>query len=141
MRDAPVDLRLLAGAGAPARDFKAGEVIFREGDPAHELFIIQSGEIEIRLGNRVLETPPIRHFRRNGLDRFITPQGNGRRRHRYEARFREREAISVSRQLTPYFALKSCASCGAPPARGEPVSLLVARLGSHSPTPHANGRG
>ena len=105
MRDAPVDLRLLAGAGAPARDFKAGEVIFREGDPAHELFIIQSGEIEIRLGNRVLETPPIRHFRRNGLDRFITPQGNGRRRHRYEARFREREAISVSRQLTPYFAL------------------------------------
>src|SRR5262249_8466224 len=52
------DFRLLAGAGAPARDFKAGEVIFREGDPAHELFIIQSGEIEIRLGNRVLETLP-----------------------------------------------------------------------------------
>src|SRR5262249_27743645 len=24
------------------RDLKAGEVIFREGDPAHELFIIQS---------------------------------------------------------------------------------------------------
>src|SRR5215831_10345354 len=40
------------------RDLKAGEVIFREGDPAHELFIIQSGEIEIRLGNRVLETLP-----------------------------------------------------------------------------------
>src|SRR5215472_3499786 len=58
MPDAPVDFRLLAGAGAPARDFKAGEVIFREGDPAHELFIIQSGEIEIRLGNRVLETLP-----------------------------------------------------------------------------------
>ena len=84
MPDAPVDFRhlagagapardLKAGAGAPARDLKAGEVIFREGDPAHELFIIQSGEIEIRLG-RVLETlPPIRHFRRNGLDRFITP--------------------------------------------------------------------
>ena len=58
MPDAPVDFRLLAGAGAPARDFKAGEVIFREGEPAHELFIIQSGEIEIRLGNRVLETLP-----------------------------------------------------------------------------------
>jgi CRP/FNR family transcriptional regulator, cyclic AMP receptor protein len=56
MPDAPVDFRLLAGAGVSARDFKAGDVIFREGDPARELFIIQSGEIEIRLGNRVLET-------------------------------------------------------------------------------------
>ena len=54
----PVDFRLLAGAGVPARDFKAGDVIFRQGDPARELFIIQSGEVEIRLGNRVLETLP-----------------------------------------------------------------------------------
>jgi CRP-like cAMP-binding protein len=58
MSEAPVDFRLLAGAGAPARDFKAGEVIFKEGDPARELFIIQSGEVEIRLGNRVLEKLP-----------------------------------------------------------------------------------
>jgi CRP/FNR family cyclic AMP-dependent transcriptional regulator len=58
MADAPVDFRLLAGAGAPARDYKAGEVIFKEGDVAEELFIIQSGEVEIRLGNRVLETLP-----------------------------------------------------------------------------------
>jgi len=58
MPDAPVDFKLLAGAGVPVRDFKAGDVIFREGDPAGELFIIQSGEIEIRLGNRVLETLP-----------------------------------------------------------------------------------
>jgi CRP/FNR family transcriptional regulator, cyclic AMP receptor protein len=53
-----VDFRLLAGTGVPARDFKAGDVIFREGDPAQELFIIQSGEVEIRLGNRILETLP-----------------------------------------------------------------------------------
>ena len=58
MANRPVDFRLLAGAGVPARDFKAGDVIFRQGDPARELFIIQSGEVEIRLGNRVLETLP-----------------------------------------------------------------------------------
>ena len=58
MANPPVDFRLLAGAGVPARDFKAGDVIFRQGDPARELFIIQSGEVEIRLGNRVLETLP-----------------------------------------------------------------------------------
>ena len=58
MANPPVDFRLLAGAGVPARDFKAGDVIFRQGDPAHELFIVQSGEVEIRLGNRVLETLP-----------------------------------------------------------------------------------
>jgi CRP/FNR family transcriptional regulator, cyclic AMP receptor protein len=58
MTEAPIDFRLLAGAGAPARDYKAGDVIFREGDAAQELFIIQSGEVEIRLGNRVLEKLP-----------------------------------------------------------------------------------
>ena len=58
MTGAPIDFRLLAGAGVPARDYKAGDVIFREGDVAQELFIIQSGEVEIRLGNRVLEKLP-----------------------------------------------------------------------------------
>jgi CRP-like cAMP-binding protein len=58
MTEAPIDFRLLAGAGAPARDYKAGDVIFKQGDAAHELFIVQSGEVEIRLGNRVLETLP-----------------------------------------------------------------------------------
>ena len=56
MTDAPVDFRILAGAGAPVREFKAGEVIFREGDAATELFVVQSGEVEIRRGNRHLET-------------------------------------------------------------------------------------
>ena len=58
MANPPVDFRLLAGAGVPARDFKAGDVIFRQGDPAQELFIVQSGEVEIRRSNRVLETLP-----------------------------------------------------------------------------------
>jgi CRP/FNR family transcriptional regulator, cyclic AMP receptor protein len=60
MVDTPIDFGILAGAGAPAREYKAGEVIFREGDPATELFIIKSGSVEIRLGNRLLDTLPER---------------------------------------------------------------------------------
>ena len=51
----PIDFRLLAGAGVPTRQFKAGDVIFKRGDAAQELFVVQDGEVEIRLNNRVLE--------------------------------------------------------------------------------------
>ena len=40
------------------REFRAGDVIFKQGDAAHEFFVVQSGEVEIRLGNRLLETLP-----------------------------------------------------------------------------------
>jgi CRP/FNR family cyclic AMP-dependent transcriptional regulator len=56
MADTPVDFGILAGAGAPLREFKAGEVIFKEGDAAAEFFVIHSGKVEIRLGNRLLGT-------------------------------------------------------------------------------------
>jgi CRP/FNR family transcriptional regulator, cyclic AMP receptor protein len=56
MADTSIDFGILAGAGAPAREYKAGDVIFREGDPAEELFIVKSGSVEIRLGNRLLGT-------------------------------------------------------------------------------------
>jgi CRP/FNR family transcriptional regulator, cyclic AMP receptor protein len=60
MADTPIDFGILAGAGAPIREYKAGDIIFREGDPATELFIVKSGSVEIRLGNRVLGTLPER---------------------------------------------------------------------------------
>ena len=60
MADTAVDFGLLAGAGAPMRSFKAGEIIFREGDPAEELFVVKTGTVEIRLGNRLLATLPER---------------------------------------------------------------------------------
>jgi CRP/FNR family transcriptional regulator, cyclic AMP receptor protein len=60
MADTPIDFGILAGAGAPVRDFKAGDVIFREGDPAEEVFVVKTGTVEIRLGNRLLETLPER---------------------------------------------------------------------------------
>jgi CRP/FNR family cyclic AMP-dependent transcriptional regulator len=56
MADRAVDFSILAGAGAPVRTYKAGDVIFQQGDPAEELFIIKSGKVEIRLGNRLLDT-------------------------------------------------------------------------------------
>jgi CRP/FNR family transcriptional regulator, cyclic AMP receptor protein len=56
MADAGVDFAILAGSGAPVRAYKAGEVIFREGDPAEELFIVKAGKVEIRLGNRLIDS-------------------------------------------------------------------------------------
>ncbi len=53
METATVDFGILVGAGAPMRSYKAGDVIFREGDPARESYIVKSGKVEVRLGNRL----------------------------------------------------------------------------------------
>jgi CRP/FNR family transcriptional regulator, cyclic AMP receptor protein len=58
MADVTVDFGILAGAGAPVRSFKAGDIIFNQGDPAEELYVIKTGKVEIRLGNRLLDTLP-----------------------------------------------------------------------------------
>jgi CRP-like cAMP-binding protein len=60
MAEVPIDFSLLAGAGAPVRTYKAGDVIFSQGDAAEELFVIQSGHVEIRLGTRLLDALPER---------------------------------------------------------------------------------
>ncbi len=52
----PDDFSLLFGPDVPSRHYPAGGIIFREGDRASEFFVIRSGEVEIRSGNRVLET-------------------------------------------------------------------------------------
>ncbi len=43
---------VLTGNNIEARFFKAGDVIFREGEEAKELFVIKSGQVRIQLGNR-----------------------------------------------------------------------------------------
>ena len=49
-----IDFGLLAGDGIATHAVKAGAVIFQEGDKADGLFIIKSGQVGIRLGNRTL---------------------------------------------------------------------------------------
>jgi CRP-like cAMP-binding protein len=45
---------VLTGNNIETKLIKAGGVIFREGDEAHELFVIKSGQVRIQLGNRTL---------------------------------------------------------------------------------------
>ena len=56
MVETPIDFSILTGQGAPVLEFKAGEVIFDKEDSADVMYIIKSGKVEIRLGNRLLET-------------------------------------------------------------------------------------
>ena len=58
MTDKPVDFSILVRSGTPERTYKAGDVIFRQGDQAEELYVIKSGKVEIRLGNRLIDTLP-----------------------------------------------------------------------------------
>ena len=58
MADDPIAFDLLASAETPVRSFRAGEVIFNEGDPAQESYVIQKGQVKIRRNGRVLDTLP-----------------------------------------------------------------------------------
>jgi CRP/FNR family transcriptional regulator, cyclic AMP receptor protein len=58
MTDKTVDFGILVRADTPTRSYKAGDVIFRQGDPAEELYVIKSGQVDILLGNRLVDTLP-----------------------------------------------------------------------------------
>jgi CRP/FNR family transcriptional regulator, cyclic AMP receptor protein len=45
---------VLTGNNIETKFIKAAGVIFREGEAAHELFVIKSGRVRIQLGNRTL---------------------------------------------------------------------------------------
>ena len=45
---------VLTGNNIDAQSFKAGGVIFREGDEARELFVVKSGQVRIQIGNRTV---------------------------------------------------------------------------------------
>jgi CRP/FNR family transcriptional regulator, cyclic AMP receptor protein len=45
---------VLTGNNIDTHPFKAGSVIFREGDEARELFVVKSGQVRIQIGNRTI---------------------------------------------------------------------------------------
>lgn len=51
-----VNFGILLGPQVARRSVKAGELVFREGDPASEMYVIESGNVEILSGNRLLDT-------------------------------------------------------------------------------------
>lgn len=51
-----IGFSFLAESDVPVWYLKPGETIFKEGDAAKELYVIQSGRVEIQLGNRLLDT-------------------------------------------------------------------------------------
>ena len=56
MSDNEVDFSLLLGPGFPTRFLAKGDTIFREGERGREFFVVVRGQVEIRSGNRCLET-------------------------------------------------------------------------------------
>src|ERR1700760_4832536 len=51
---ADVNFSLLTGNNIETRRVRAGGVIFREGEKADELFVIKSGYVRIKIGNRTI---------------------------------------------------------------------------------------
>jgi CRP/FNR family cyclic AMP-dependent transcriptional regulator len=56
MSNDAVNFDLLVKSGGETISFKQGETIFKDGDPAVELYVIKSGRVEIRRGNHLLDT-------------------------------------------------------------------------------------
>ena len=56
MSDDVIGFSFLAESEVPVWYLKPGETIFKEGDAAKELYVIQHGQVEIQLGNRLLDT-------------------------------------------------------------------------------------
>jgi CRP/FNR family cyclic AMP-dependent transcriptional regulator len=62
MAASEIDFGVLTGNGIATRSARAGEVIFKEGDAAEQLFVIKSGEVTIRSGNRTLAELSTNHI-------------------------------------------------------------------------------
>lgn len=50
------DFGLLTRAAPEVKTFQTGDAIFKTGDAGEEMFVVKSGSVDIRRGNRTLET-------------------------------------------------------------------------------------
>lgn len=55
MKPASIDFTVLSRLGGERRSYKAGEVIFRAGDPGEELFVIRDGTVGIEVKGVIVE--------------------------------------------------------------------------------------
>lgn len=55
MADDGFNFALLTQLGGPVQTFKAGDIIFHEGDTGSEVFVVKSGRVEVRNGERLLD--------------------------------------------------------------------------------------
>ena len=42
--------------------FKAGDTIFKDGDPAHEMFVVLEGEVDVFVHGKMVETVGVDNF-------------------------------------------------------------------------------
>ncbi len=56
MGKASLSHQLLANAGASPVSFEPGAVIFQEGEHGDKMYVLQSGEVEIEINGKVVET-------------------------------------------------------------------------------------
>lgn len=50
------DMRQISRSLGTVLNFDPGDHIFREGDSAHCMYVLLSGEVEVRRGDRIIET-------------------------------------------------------------------------------------
>jgi CRP/FNR family cyclic AMP-dependent transcriptional regulator len=50
-----IDMRLFARKAGTSLNFSAGSVVFNKGDPGATMFVVQSGMIEMVIGEKVIE--------------------------------------------------------------------------------------
>jgi CRP/FNR family cyclic AMP-dependent transcriptional regulator len=55
MTSSDIDMRLFAKKAGTSLNYAAGSVIFKKGDPGECMYVVQSGVIEMVIGDRVVE--------------------------------------------------------------------------------------
>jgi len=55
MSGSDIDMRLFAKKAGASVNFSAGSVVFNKGDPGPCMYVVQSGVIEMVIGERVVE--------------------------------------------------------------------------------------